>query len=286
MSTTTSGEDRSRLALTPVEETLVIPLYGRAVETRKPRGLLRDDSAVRIVDGIDYDFGKFDGGPSLIGTVVRTCIFDAWAREFLTAHPAATVIELGAGLSSRFDRLDNGSCHWFDLDLPEVIELRRRYFAESDRSRMIAASVLDPAWFDEIAQAPGPYLFLAEGMLMYLEEAQVLEVLSALVERFPGSSIAFDTCGRKMIDTQDRHDSLSKMTARMRWACDDPATLNAIGLTLRDSRTLARPQADIRRALPRRQRWMMDLAARLNLRDFANYRVNLFEITRTAGESR
>ncbi len=113
---------RYRLRLDPVQETLVIPLYGRAVETAKPRGVLRDGKAARIVASIDYDFARFDGGPSLLGTVLRTRILDTWTRQFLTDHPA--------GLSSRFERLGTGTCRWFDLDLPDVIDLRRQFFTD------------------------------------------------------------------------------------------------------------------------------------------------------------
>jgi O-methyltransferase involved in polyketide biosynthesis len=132
-----------------------------------------------------------------------------------------------------------------DLDLPDVIELRRQ--------------------------------FLADGVLAYLNEPDVHRTLAAIVDRFPGSLLAFDTCGQKVISGQDRHDSLSKMTARMRWACDTPRHLDQVGLTLRESRTLAETHQPVRQRLDYRQRLMLNIAARLNLRGFASYRVNLFQ---------
>lgn len=273
----TGDGDRHRLRLDPVQETLVIPLYGRAVETGKPRGVLRDPTAVEIVARIDYDFAKFDGGPSLLGTVLRTCVLDTWTQQFLAQHPAGTVVELGTGLSSRYERLDNGACHWFDLDLPDVIELRRQFFTDTERRHMIAASVLDSSWQDIVAQAPAPYLFLADGVLTYLDEADAHGFLATIVTRFPGSMLAFDTCGAKMISSQDRHDSLGMMTARMRWACDTPRDLEPLGLALRESRNLAQTPPQISSRLPHRQRLMLRVAALLNLRDFANYRVNLVQ---------
>jgi O-methyltransferase involved in polyketide biosynthesis len=281
MSSPTAGPagnaDRYQLRLDPVQETLVIPLYGRAVESAKPRGLLRDEKAVQIVQHIDYDFTKFDGGPSLLGTVLRTCILDTWSREFLDAHPGGTVVELGAGLSSRSDRLDTGSGHWFDLDLPEVIDLRRRFFTDTARHRMIPASVLDRSWMDIVATSPGPYLFLADGVLTFLDEADAHRVLAGVAGRFPGSLLGFDTCGRAMVDSQDRHDSLGKMAARMRWACDTPRQLHQLGLVLRQSRTLNQAPPAVRARLSYRQRLTFLLAAALNLHDFAHYRVNLFQ---------
>ena len=189
------------------------------------------------------------------------------------------MVELGTGLSSQFERLDTGTCHWFDLDLPDVIELRRQFFTDTDRRHMIAASVLDASWMDIVAEAPGPYLFLADGVLTYLDESDVHRTLAAIVDRFPGSLLAFDTCGQKMIADQDRHDSLSKTTARMRWAGKTPRHLDRVGLTLRQSRTLAQTPRPVRARLPFRQRLTLHVAALLNLRDFANYRVNLFQAT-------
>jgi len=142
---------------------------------------------------------------------------------------------------------------------------------------MIAAQVQDPSWMDVVAQAPEPYLFLADGVLAYLDRDEAYRLLAAIIERFPGSLLAFDTCGQKMIDSQDRHDSLGKMTARMQWACDNPRQLEQLGLTLHQSRTLAQTPPDIRTRLPYRDRLMLTIAAALNVRDFAHYRVNLFQ---------
>ena len=275
---TASGDRRRRhrLRLGPVQETLVIPLYGLAVETAKPRAVIRDETAVRIVDSIDYDFANFDGGPSLLGTVLRAGILDAWTRQFLAGHPGGTVVELACGLSSRFERVASDRCRWLDLDLPEVIELRRRFFAETKRRRMIAASVLDDSWLDVVSANPGPYMFLADGFLSYLSAEQVHRVLQALASRYPDSLFAFDTCGRKMIGSQDRHDSLGKMTARMIWACDEPRSLERLGLQMRESLTLNHAPRPLRARMPHRDRLVLSAAAALNLRDFARYRVNLF----------
>ena len=93
----------------------------------------------------------------IMGIVMRTAILDAWVRAFLAGHPAGTVVEIGTGLNTRFERVDNGQAHWIDLDLPDVIELRRRFFADTGRHRMVAASVLDEAWLQDVdARQPSP----------------------------------------------------------------------------------------------------------------------------------
>ncbi|MET9966896.1 class I SAM-dependent methyltransferase [Streptomyces sp. NPDC006356] len=142
-----------------IQETLLIPLYARAMETHKRRGMVTDPRAVEMVDALDYDFARFDGATSLLGANLRTLLFDTWVRDFLARHPSGTVVEIGTGLNTRFERLDNGTVHWIDLDLPDVIELRRSFFEDTDRRRMLAASVTDPAWTDEVRRLPGLHFF-------------------------------------------------------------------------------------------------------------------------------
>ena len=111
----------------------------------------------------------------------------------LAAHPAATVVEVGTGLNTRFERVDNGQVHWLDVDLPDTIALRRKFFADTARRRMVAASVLDEDWFPAVAQQPGPYFFVAEGVLVYLPEDQVTGALARIAARFGGALLALDT---------------------------------------------------------------------------------------------
>ncbi|MGH3915747.1 MAG: class I SAM-dependent methyltransferase [Pseudonocardiaceae bacterium] len=267
--------ERQRVNLGEIQETLLIPLYGRAVETRKRRPLLCDPVAVEIVESLDYDFARFDGGPSLLGSVLRTMVFDEWARAFLGRHPAGTVIEIGSGLNTRFERLDNGRLHWVDLDLPDVVALRRQFFTDSSRRHTVAASVLEQDWLAVVATCPGPYLFLSEAVLIYLAEVDVQRTLTQISVRFPTARLALDTAGPHMVATQDRHDALSKVTARMRWSCDDPAQLEQWGLGLRlvASRTLAQPPA----AAPVGYRLMMPLIGAVWRRKFSSYRLNLYQ---------
>ncbi|MFI0446482.1 class I SAM-dependent methyltransferase [Actinomadura sp. 6N118] len=208
-----------------IQETLLIPLYGRAVESRKPEAMLRDQAAEQMVAAIDYDFARFDGGPSLIGTVLRTHLFDHWVRAFLTEHPDGTVVEIGTGLNTRYERVDNGRAHWFELDLPDVIELRRTFFADTSRRRMLAASVLDGGWTAAPLATGGPYFLAAEAVLAYLPEKDVRHAIDLLAERFPEALLALDTTGPGMVETQDSHDALSKVQARLRWNCPDPRLL-------------------------------------------------------------
>lgn len=264
-----------RVELGSVQETLLIPLYGRAVESRKRNPVLQDRKAMSMVNAIDYDFAKFDGKRSLFGASLRSAIFDVWIREFVARHPQGTVVEMGCGLNTRFDRLDNGSIHWLDFDLPDSIALRRKFFDDSDRCSMHEASVLETDWLDRVAASPGPYFVVIEAVLLYLGEAGVRRTLRAMAERLPGALLAFDTAGRFMIEQQSRHDVMPLMDARFEWACDDLDDLRPLGLVLRDSCTFADPPPALRGAVP----WALwVLGPLLFAKAIASYRCNLFEL--------
>ncbi|WP_407662874.1 class I SAM-dependent methyltransferase [Mycolicibacterium helvum] len=111
------------------------------------------------------------------------------------------MVEIGTGLNTRFERTDNGQVRWFDLDLPDTIELRQGFFTQTDRQTMIAGSALDTDWFDTVNAGPSPHLFVAEAVFAYFTETQVHDIVTNLTERFPGSLIAFDTYGAKITVT-------------------------------------------------------------------------------------
>ncbi|MFE8015650.1 class I SAM-dependent methyltransferase [Streptomyces antibioticus] len=263
-----------------IQETLLIPLYARAVETRKRRPMLRDPRAVEMVESLDYDFSRFDGARSLVGANLRTLLFDHWVRDFLTRHPAGTVVEIGTGLNTRFERLDNGRVHWFDLDLPDAVALRRRFFEDGPRRRMLAASVTDPAWTEAVRSSPGPYFLVAEAVLIYLEEDAVRSVFDLVADRLPGARLALETAGARMVGSQDRHDVLAGMAARMRWQCDDPADVEAWrpGIALTTSCTFSTLPAPVRDRLPTGYRRLLRLLSAVRRRDIDAYRFNVFRV--------
>jgi len=253
-------EDKHQARLGAVQETLFIPLAARARETQRKHPVLRDPKAVEMVRSIDYDAAKYGRGAGGFVTVLRTAIIDFWVRGFLAAHPAATVVELGTGLNTRFERVDNGQVHWFDLDLPDTIELRRNFFTETERCRMVAASVLEEDWLPVVAHSRGPYFFVAEGVLVYLPEDQVMAALARIAARFPGALLALDTYPKQTFDRQHQLAARRGMDARWAWACDDPRSLERFGLEVSESATITRPPRAMRGQLPGRYRYLLPLA--------------------------
>jgi O-methyltransferase involved in polyketide biosynthesis len=253
-------EDKRQVRLGAVQQTLFIPLAARASQTQRKHPLLRDPKAVEMVRSIDYEAAKYGQGAGGWITVLRTAIIDFWVRSFLAAHPAGTVVEIGTGLNTRFERVDNGQVHWFDLDLPDTIELRRTFFADTERRRMVAASVLDEDWLPVVAQSRGPYFFVADGVLVYLPEDQVGQALGRIVEQFPGALIALDTYPKQTFDRQHRLSAKKDLDARWAWPCDDPRSLERFGLEVMESASITRPPRAMRSHLPARYRYLMPLA--------------------------
>ena len=253
--------DRVQADLGTVQATLFIPLAGRAREMRRRRPVLRDPKAAEILESVDFDTEKYGRGWGGRVAVLRTAIFDEWVAGFLAGHPDGTVVELGTGLNTRFERVGTDRAHWIDLDLPDTIELRRKFFADSGRHRMMAASVLDQDWIPAVQASPGPYFFAAEGVLPYLEQAP--QVIARIAGIFPGALIAFDTYSQRMLEMQHKQAARKSMEALWAWSCDDPRTLESVGLEVVQQAAVTRPTPGLRGRLPRRLRYALPLARRV-----------------------
>ena len=202
-----------------VQETLLIPLWARSIETKKSEPIISDSKAIEIVSKINYDFQQFSSeSSSQLVVAIRGLVIDRWTRHFLQTNSSPTVVEIGAGLSTRYERLDNGTSTWIDLDLPDAMAIRRRFFDESDRRIFISGSALDSDWIDLVKQScVEPLFFIAEGLLMYFNEVQVKSLFSLLAEHFPGSSIAFDATSPFMIQYGQAFDAIKHTSAKFQW---------------------------------------------------------------------
>lgn len=216
--TTVAPPEKIRLrSLTGAAETLLIMLTAKANECRRPDGILRDPKVLEICDRLEDDVSRLR--PSWITQLaicVRTEIFDDWAREYLARHPDATVINLGCGLDTRFTRIDNGRLRWFDVDFPEPLKIRRQFFAESDRLKMIPCSATDPSWTEPIGR-PAHVLVLSEGMTMFLTEDEMKGLVKLLADRFPGCEFIYDAITPFQVKRAGRFDTFAKTSGQWRW---------------------------------------------------------------------
>lgn len=206
-----------------VQETMLLPLWARAAESQRADPILRDEMAQAIVESLDYDFSRFEKETRMLrpAACVLASVLDGWTRRFLSESPDGVVVEIGAGLDTRFERLDNGRVRWFDLDLPDSIELRRRFFQETDRRRFLACSALDADWLDVVGRCQGPKFFVAEAVLMYFKEEDVRRLFAMIADRFPGSLFAFDAAGRLAQKYSRKLEAVRLTGAEFRWGIDD-----------------------------------------------------------------
>jgi len=220
------------VTLGSVRKTLLLPLWGRAVEARKPRPLLIDSAAVRIIDSIAYDFSTIAAHINFVtrlSWIARSLHIDRTIRQFLARYPSATIVNLGCGLDTTFERVDNERLRWYDLDLPDVVELRSQYIQQRPRRHFIAASILDDAWMNGLASVD-PMLFVAAGLLYYFTESDVKSVLGRLADQFPGSELIFDACSVRGVRIANRRvirDGGMDADAQLKWGLGKAAEIES-----------------------------------------------------------
>ncbi len=221
----------TKLTLTSEQETLLITLYAKA---QPGNPLFFDPMAQDILKRVDYDFARLQVPFMTIFLVCqRAKKLDAVTRHFTATYPNGVVLQLGCGLDNRFWRVDNGSVTWYDLDMPPVVELRRQFFSESERYHLIAASVTDQDWLATVVAGGHQVLVVAEGLLMYLGEAEVQRLVLRLHETFPGCRLIADVFSRLMARLATKHPSLKHTGATIGWGINDGHELEAWASGLR-----------------------------------------------------
>lgn len=222
---------RHRITLTGSQETLVIPLYARALDYRSRHPILNDAKSEEMVRSIDYDFSRL-GSPGGRLLAVRARQLDEWTREFLATHPSAVVLNLGCGLDPRISRIHPpDSVAWFDVDFPEVIALRREFFEDGASYRMIGSSILAPEWLSQIPR-DRPLLGIADGVLAYLPPNDVRSLLNRLTDAFASGELIFDVMSPAALRMGNAR-LQEKAGALLRWGVADLAEVEALDPRLR-----------------------------------------------------
>lgn len=202
--------------------TLYIPLYGKALMSRE--GLFPDKWAEEIVATCGYDFAEVDKSRKLaIMMTMRAAYFDRLASVFAKENPGGIVLQLGVGLDSRAKRVNSG-LFWYDLDFPEVIKWRRHCFPEEGNYHLIAAPALPADWIDGLPDASHG-LVIAEGLSMYLSEADMRALMAAFQQKWPHTLFVFDAYSKLAARLSPLRNPVNAVNARIDFAMDDPAEL-------------------------------------------------------------
>ncbi|MGE5138416.1 MAG: class I SAM-dependent methyltransferase [Rudaea sp.] len=234
-----------KIHFTKEKETMLMTLSGRAAQSQWKNPILRDPWAEEAMRHIDYDMSKTlkgvsswgmwkDIGPTIIAT--RAATFDLLTNRYLADHPDATVLHVGCGMDSRVFRVDSpAGAKWFDVDYPDVIDLRRQLFPEPRMAsqqrgnrgayHLIGARLDDLRWLDEVPR-DRPGLFIAEGVLHYLSETEVKSLLNVVVAHFPGGQLIFDICNPFIVKRAGSN--VGGTGATYKWGLDDPEDIKQL----------------------------------------------------------
>ena len=188
-----------------VQETLVIPLYGRKLCTERFPRLFQDKKAVELIERLDYDFSRLQKQSESLAhqfgaleVAMRENDLMLEMRDYLASHPRAVLVNLGCGLDQTAENCDNGLCHIVNVDLPDVIAVRNELLPGSERVKNLACDLNDTSWFDKIDASNG-VCFMAAGVFYYFKTADIRRLFTAMAGRFPGGRLVFDSAGRRAV---------------------------------------------------------------------------------------
>lgn len=188
-----------------VQETLVIPLYGRKLCTERFPRLFRDQRAVELIERLDYDFSPLEKRSESLAyqfgaleVAMRETDLMAELRDYLASHPEATLVNLGCGLDQTAENCDNGLCRIVNIDLPDVIAVRERLLPGSERVKNIGCDLNDLRWFDAV-DAQNGVCFMAAGVFYYFKTEDIKQLFRAMAKRFPGGRLCFDSANRRAV---------------------------------------------------------------------------------------
>lgn len=199
--------DKIKIALGPIQKTLLIPLWGRACEYEKQQPVIKDKLAHDIISRLDYNFKELALEMTEVVQVncsIRAFHIDNELNKLIAQYPDATIVNIGAGLDTTFSRVDNGRIHWYDLDMPDSIALRSQLVPETGRNKYIIASAFDKDWYGEITHRGSKVIFIAAGVLVYFTEEQVKGLVTGLADAFPGSEMIFEIYAPKLIEIRNQ----------------------------------------------------------------------------------
>jgi O-methyltransferase involved in polyketide biosynthesis len=213
--------EKVKSSLSKVSESALMALWEKAY-------VLHDPAAIELINKIDYDFQRFrKWGLWFRFITTNTDFFDLEIRSYIATNPNAVIVNIGAGLDTRFHRVDNGSIHWYEVDLPDIIALRQQLFTETTRYRTIASSAAEPTWASQIPK-DHPILIVAEASLMYLTKDEVRQFFSIATLNFPGADLVFDVLGPLLTKFKIPTKGGSNRGSDLQWSISDPEEITAL----------------------------------------------------------
>ncbi len=253
-----------KISLKEEMETLLIPLYGRAKMSKK--GIFKDDDAEHAISQIEYDFSKLHvQTKTQIMLSIRGSLIDDFTNDYLREHPDSTVIYLGCGLDSRARRLGYPAQLWYDLDFPQVMNIKQQLYKETKNYKYISSSVTDWEWMDSVEYNDSPVLIIAEGLLMYLSEQAIKTLFSKMRDKFQDVTLIFDAYSNLTAKHAKNHPSIKKTGATIKWGVDSPKVMEAYGEGILHLKTIYLTEHSATQSLPKVYRILFRFAGRFKV---------------------
>lgn len=194
--------EKIKIEKNSVQETLIIPLYGRKMCSEKFPELYIDVYAKKLCDRLDYDFSKLEKKNDSflyefgsLEAAMRQLDIMWEIKDYLKKYPKATIVNLGCGLDETGKVCDNGLCNIVNIDFPDVISVREKLIVNQDREKNIACDLNDYSWMDEVDGSNG-IIFFAAGVFHYFKKDEVKSLVLELSKRYPKGCLVFDTVGK------------------------------------------------------------------------------------------
>lgn len=221
--------------LTGISETLLVTLYFRYLETLRSDRMVQDMQSVDIIQQItDVDWSKFSRDQiSQLMVAIRTKIIDDATRNFLKTHPSANIINLAAGLCTRFFRIDNGDLGWYNIDLEPVKQLWMQLIGESDRHRFIVGSAFNFEWSRYLPNHQSQkYLLIMEGLSMYLNTEMMHQLIIDIQTHFPQSEFILDVISESALNFDNPNSAVAQTSAKFSWGINNLQDIETWGANI------------------------------------------------------
>lgn len=198
-------EEKIKIEKDTVQETLVIPLFSRKLSTELYSDFFTDNNAVKLMEKLDYDFGDVEKRTGSIverygalEVAARQKAFIYETKEYLKKHPYASVVNLGCGLDQSTEVCDNGTCRIYNVDFPDIIEIRNKLIPAKERTENIGTDINDPSWYEKVERENGA-VFFGSGVFYYFTREEMEKLVNSMAEYFHDGTMVFDIAGKAAV---------------------------------------------------------------------------------------
>ncbi len=204
-----------------VNKTLYIPLYGKYYVSKK--GLFLDDKKAEEIWETEGFLLKGKSKSKWLAYYmgIRSAVFDEWLKQKMTELQEAVVVHIGCGMDSRVVRIGTENHKWYDVDFSEVIQERRKYYAETASYKMIEGDARDCKWLTNIKENKIAIIVM-EGVSMYLTIEEMQGLMDCLCSHFERLVLLVDSYTTFAAKMSKHRNPINDVGVTKVYGIDDP----------------------------------------------------------------